>query len=112
MSQKDWVPGFIWVTPRGQIMQTAADGKNEWHWQSQPPMLVAINQITDLMAYRCEPGRQDIANTCVSVAGSTNPGISVIETVEEIAELIRREWENRVSRDAEIRWSSTTGERR
>lgn len=112
MSEKNWVPGFIWLTPRGQDVHTVEDGKNVWRCVPSPPMLVAVNQITDLRPHKRTPGERDTLNTCVSVCGNADTFVDVVETVEEIAELIRREWENRVSRDAEIRWASTTGERR
>jgi hypothetical protein len=34
-----------------------------------------------------------------------------LETPEQIADLIRQEWEHRINREAEIRWASTRGER-
>ncbi len=112
MNEMKWVPGFIWLTPRGQDVHSVENSKNVWRYVPSPPMLVAVNQITDLRPHKHTPDRQDVVNTCVSVCGNADTFVDVVETVEEIAELIRREWENRVSRDAEIRWASTTGERR
>ena len=95
MSEKNWVPGFIWLTPRGYTVQHHRDGRNDWDYQQSPPMLVAVNQITDLRPHKRTPGERDIANTCVSVCGNADTFVDVVETVEEIAELIRREWKER-----------------
>ena len=95
MSEKNWVPGFIWLTPRGQVMHVGSDGKHEWRWEAKPPMLVAVSQITHLEPCKRDAGSHDIANTCVNVCGNTETFVYVVETVEEIAELIRGEWQER-----------------
>ena len=110
MNEKNWVPGFIWLTPRGYTVQHHTDGRNDWDYQQSPPMLVAVNQITDLRPHKRTPGERDIANTCVSVCGNADTFVDVVETVEEIAELIRLEWEGRVSLQAEIRRAVESGE--
>ena len=110
MNEMKWVPGFIWVTPRGCTLQRYVDGRSEWDYQQSPPMLIAVNQITDLRPHKRTPEQRDIVNTCVSLCGTPDTFVDVVETVEEIAELIRQEWEGRVSLQAEIRRAVESGE--
>jgi len=55
--------------------------------------------------------RGDTYGSWITVRGEEEGERFVTETPDQIADLIRQEWENRISRDAEIRWASTRGER-
>ena len=112
MSEKNWVPGFIWLTPRGVQIKSKDYGQREHIYSTQPPMLVAVSHIAGVVPHRTSFDHSDIARASVTIGSVSEECYEVTETVEEIAELIRLEWESRVSRDAEIRWASTTGERR
>ena len=109
MNEMKWVPGVIWVTPRGQDVHSVENGKNVWRYVPRPPMLVAVSQITDVCATKPSDSK-DTANTCVSMSAGSESFVQVTETVEEIAELIRLEWEGRVSLQAEIRRAVESGE--
>ena len=87
MSGKNWAPGFIWVTP-----VTMCDDKIE----ESPPVLVAVTAIlgvAESSAFRAvgmECSRLEITETEVSVLGSP----------DQIADLIRDNWEKRISGEA------------
>lgn len=103
MSEMKWVPGFIWVTG----FSISGGGVDE-KW---PYLLAvsAIESVSELQDYQ----RTGLRCGCIALqtADDTAGVRTVLETPEQIADLIRQEWEQRISRDAEIRWASTRGER-
>ena len=91
MSEKNWAPGFI------QLRR---------HRLADPYWV----QISDIV--RFDTGiRGDAAGSYVTLRGERDGERFVAETPDQIADLIRQEWEHRINRDAEIRWASTRGER-
>ena len=103
MNEMKWVPGFIWVTG---FSVSGREVDEKW-----PYLLAvsAIESVSELQDYQ----RTGLRCGCIALqtAEDTAGVRTVLETPEQIADLIRQEWENRISRDAEIRWASTRGER-
>ena len=90
MSGKNWAPGFIQLTSRA--------GTTYWQCVAE---IVQFNSGS----------RGDTYGSWITVRGEEEGERFVTETPDQIAELIRQEWEHRINRDAEIRWASTRGER-
>ena len=103
MNEMKWVPGFIWVTG---FSISGREVDEKW-----PYLLAvsAIESVSELQDY------QRIGLRCGCIALQTaydTAGVrTVLETPEQIADLIRQEWEHRTNCGAEIRWASTRGER-
>ena len=90
MSGKNWAPGFIQLTSRGGLTYRQCVAE-----------IVQFNSGT----------RGDTLGSYITLRGEEEGERFVTETPDQIAELIRQEWEHRINRDAEIRWASTRGER-
>lgn len=91
VSGKNWVPGFIWITPRLSKFERGPSKNYEWRFETKPPMLIRISQITDLIEIEPWPDKQDPARTIVGTTGEAS--FEVIETPDQIADLIRNNWE-------------------
>ena len=89
MSGKNWAPGFIRLTRKTGVT----------YW-------IQIAEIICLNAGKLDgtPG------SYIELKGQEEERFT-LETPEQIADLIRQEWEHRINREAEIRWASTRGER-
>ena len=90
MSEKNWAPGFIKLT----------SGRGTTYWQC----------VAEIVQFN-SGSRGDTYGSWIILRGEEEGERFVTETPDQIADLIRQEWENRISRDAEIRWASTRGER-
>ena len=90
MSELKWVPGFIELT----------SGRGTRYWQC----------VAEIVQFN-SGSRGDTYGSWITLRGEDEGERFVAETPDQIAVLIRQEWENRISRDAEIRWASTRGER-
>jgi hypothetical protein len=90
MNEIQWAPGFIQLTSRtgAKYRQCVAE-------------IVQFSSGT----------RGDRHGSNVILRGEDEGDRFTLETPEEIAGLIRQEWEHRINREAEIRWASTRGER-
>jgi hypothetical protein len=89
VSGKNWAPGFIELTRKTGVT----------YW-------IQIAEIG-----RCELGvLGEVEGSYIALRGTEDERF-VVETPEQIADLIRQEWEHRTNRGAEIRWASTRGER-
>ena len=89
MSEKNWAPGFIQLTRKTGVTYRV--------------------QIAEISRY--EAGSLGETDGSYITLRGTDEERFVVETPAQMADLIRQEWENRISRDAEIRWASTRGER-
>ena len=102
MNEMKWVPGFIWVTG----FSISGGGVDE-KW---PYLLAvsAIESVSELQDYQ----RTGLRCGCVALqtADDTAGVRTVLETPDQIADLIRQEWEGRVSLQAEIRRAVESGE--
>ena len=89
MSGKNWAPGFIQLTRK--------TGDTYW---------IQIAEIG-----RFEVGTfGETQGSYITLRGAEEERF-VLETPEQIADLIRQEWEHRTNCGAAIRWASTRGER-
>ena len=98
-----WVPGFIWVT---RFALSGREVAEKW------PYLLAVSAIESVSEFQ-DYQRTGLRCGCIALqtADDTAAVRTVLETPEQIADLIRQEWEHHINRDAEIRWASTRGER-
>ncbi len=89
MSGKNWAPGFIRLTRKTGVT----------YWI----------QIAEIICF--DAGEFDgTSGSYIELKGREEERFT-LETPEQIADLIRQEWEHRINREAEIRWASTRGER-
>lgn len=93
MNEIQWVPGFIELTQHDGVTYR-----------------LQIAQILDYSTGTLRDAGREITGSGITLVVGASERF-VLETPEQIADLIRQEWENRISRDAEIRWASTRGER-
>ena len=102
MSELKWVPGFIWVTG---FSISGREVDEKW------PYLLAVSAIESVSELR---DYQRTGLRCGYIAVQTADGSAesrtILETPEQIGELIRLEWEGRVSLQAEIRRAVESGE--
>lgn len=84
MSDSKWVPGFIWVTAFGMVDKEVA---SKWSFLVDISSIEAIveNDYYRNVGLHC--GRLILKN-----AGNRVEAYSVLETPEEIGELIRANW--------------------
>lgn len=90
MSGKNWAPGFIKLT----------SGRGATYWQC----------VAEIVQFN-SGSRGDTYGSWITLRGEEEGERFVTEAPDQIADLIRQEWEHRINRDAEIRWASTRGER-
>ena len=90
MNEMKWAPGFIQLTSRA--------GTTYWQCVAE---IVQFNSGS----------RGDTYGSWITLRGEEEGERFVTETSDQIADLIRQEWEHRTNRGAEIRWASTRGER-
>jgi hypothetical protein len=89
VSGKNWAPGFIRLTRKTGVT----------YWI----------QIAEIICF--DAGEFDgTSGSYIELKGREEERFT-LETPEQIADLIRQEWEHRINREAEIRWASTRGER-
>ena len=102
MNEMKWVPGFIWVTG---FSVSGREVDEKW-----PYLLAvsAIESVSELQDYQ----RTGLRCGCIALqTADDRAGVrTVLETPEQIGELIRQEWEGRVSLQAEIRRAVESGE--
>ena len=110
MSEKNWVPGFIWLTPRGVQIKHKDYGEKEYTYAAKPPILVAVGHIANVMPHRTHFDSNDIARASVTIGSVSEECYEVTETVEEIAALIRQEWAERTIKTAIAGAQYGTGE--
>ena len=86
MSGKNWAPGFIELT----------SGRGTRYWQC----------VAEIVQFN-SGSRGDTYGSWITLRGEEEGERFTVETPDQIADLIRQEWEHRINRDAEIRWAST-----
>ena len=89
MSGKNWAPGFIQLT----------SGRGTTYWQC----------VAEIVQFN-SGSRGDTYGSWITLRGEEEGERFVTETPEQIADLIRQEWEGRVSLQAEIRRAVESGE--
>ena len=89
MNEIQWVPGFIKLTTRG--------GSSYWV------------QVADIVQFQ-SGARYDTSGSYVRLRGEKDGDRFVVETPDQIGELIRQAWEGGVSLQAEIRRAVESGE--
>ena len=92
MSEMKWVPGFIWVTG---FSISGREVDEKWPYLLAVSVIESVLEIRDYQRTGLRCGHI-VLQTVDDAAGVR----AVLETPEQIGELIRQEWENRISRDA------------
>ena len=85
--EREWVPGFVWVTPQ---MSWRDSPEDEYRPKPAEPMLVLIDSIKQIVRVPLESPERSL--TQAVILQTEDDAIEVCETVEELAELIRMNW--------------------
>jgi len=85
--EREWVPGFIWVTPQKSWRDNPMDDCRPVLGE---PILVLINSIKQIVRVPLESPKHSL--TQAVIVQPEDDHIEVCETVEELAELIRMNW--------------------
>ncbi len=86
-NEREWVPGFIWVTPQKSWRDNPED---DYRLVPADPILVLIDSIKQIVRVPLESPEHSLVQAVILQLGGTR--IEVCETVEELAELIRINW--------------------
>lgn len=85
--KREWVPGFIWVTPQ---MSWRDKPEDDYRPVPAEPILVLIDSIKQIVRVPLESPERSL--TQAVILQTEDDAIEVCETVEELAELIRMDW--------------------